>query len=604
MCKIKKSFLLILFLVLVLPNLFLCEEETNISFTPEWAKDLIIYEVAIKGFTSPKGPESGTFNSLKEKMGYLEELGINGIWLTGHSMSDSSHFYGIWTQYACIEPDKLDPSLGTEQEFKDMIAEAHRRGIRIFLDTIEHGVMSDSPLVAKHPDWFKGGSWGMTDYDWKGDHPELEKWWVEMWTKAVLDWGVDGFRCDCGLHRPDLWLKVKQNCAEAGKPIFILGESGTENVSDACQRDIMLFDQRKGLLNNHAVLTNLASVRDLLHEELEWESATVICSVIYDNGMEMTNTGQNGGLQIFFLGLADDIIGTWEFEPDGKKDWQWLIKGVDQDRLIKRVVLAWPERNWQWQSEGWGWKMAVNHSNKGLLINGGNPLPGAKMRIISPSCHDAGWDGFPIDKNPFMVQGSRFIFGYGVLFSPAIPIFMSGEEFDADYRPLPRHTPDLYGKGEPGTGRWLYGAWLNWEQLKEIPHKQMFDDVQRMIEIRRNHQDLIHAVNPDNNDIKLTAIPADSEENLPVPYMLSNGKRALLIVGNPLNFDVDVELKISAESLGLNSQMDNLNVTELWPAEKSPRIMNISKLSKYSCTVPADGNSGGGLQVVRFESVH
>lgn len=109
----------------------------------------------------------------------------------------------------------------------------------------------------------------MTDYDWKGDHPELEKWWIEIWIKAVLDWGVDGFRCDCGFHRPDLWLKIKRRCAEAGKPILILGENGIEKVSDACQKDIMLFDQRKGLLNNHATLTNLASVRDLLHEELQ-----------------------------------------------------------------------------------------------------------------------------------------------------------------------------------------------------------------------------------------------------------------------------------------------------------------------------------------------
>ncbi|MBT4853050.1 MAG: hypothetical protein HON37_13410, partial [Candidatus Marinimicrobia bacterium] len=127
---------------------------------PEWTRDLIIYEIATKGFTSPSGPESGTFNSLKEKLPYLEELGINAIWLTGHSYSDSSHFYGIWTQYACIEPGVLDPSLGTLEEFKAMVAEAHTRGIRIILDTIEHGVMEYSKIIKDHPDWFKGGSWG------------------------------------------------------------------------------------------------------------------------------------------------------------------------------------------------------------------------------------------------------------------------------------------------------------------------------------------------------------------------------------------------------------------------------------------------------------
>jgi hypothetical protein len=39
--------------------------------SPEWMKDLIIYEVATKGFTSPNGPESGTFASLESKLSYL-----------------------------------------------------------------------------------------------------------------------------------------------------------------------------------------------------------------------------------------------------------------------------------------------------------------------------------------------------------------------------------------------------------------------------------------------------------------------------------------------------------------------------------------------------
>ena len=51
--------------------------------SPAWAKDLIIYEIATKGFTSPTGPESGTFNSLKERIPYLHDLGVDGIWLRG-----------------------------------------------------------------------------------------------------------------------------------------------------------------------------------------------------------------------------------------------------------------------------------------------------------------------------------------------------------------------------------------------------------------------------------------------------------------------------------------------------------------------------------------
>ena len=82
-----------------------------------------------------------------------------------------------------IEPDKLDPSLGTEEQFRGLIAEAHRRGIKVFLDVITHGLMGNSSVIKEHPDWFQGGSWGMTDFDWNGGHTDLDDWWVNIWTE-------------------------------------------------------------------------------------------------------------------------------------------------------------------------------------------------------------------------------------------------------------------------------------------------------------------------------------------------------------------------------------------------------------------------------------
>jgi len=598
---LKSGFWLIAGLLLVIFMIVLSACNSADSLNPDWAKDLVIYEIATKGFTSPNGPESGTFNSLKEKLPYLEDLGINAIWLTGHSLSNPTHFYGIWTQYACIEPDKLDPSLGTEDDFKEMIADAHRRGIRIFLDTIEHGVMNESPLIKEHPEWFKEGTWGMTDYDWGGSHPDLDQWWVEMWTTVVLEYGVDGFRCDCGLHRPDLWLEIKRRCAAAGKQIFILGESGIETVSDASQRDIMIFNQRQGRLDNHAVLTNLASVEDLFHRPLDWNTITTHCEIIYEDDTSMTDVTGDGVLQVSYLGVGEDIIGTWEFAPDGMKDWNWLLKGADNSRPIKNIILSCPERNWEWQSNGWGWKLAVEETIDGLKISGGNPLPGLKRRVISPSCHDCGWEGFPLDKNPYTAQGSRHVMGYGVLFAPAIPIFMSGDEFDADYRPFPHHTPDLYGKGELGKGRWLYGSWLQWDQLEEERHQAMLTDVKRMLEIRKDHTDLIYAPAPGETELEMNSVPLITKNRLPVPYVLSNGKRALLIAGNPKVDDIEARIELSIALLDLPIETKVLKVTELWPVEKESQIMTAEDLAKYICTIPGDKKAGGGLHVVRFE---
>jgi len=339
----------------------------------------------------------------------------------------------------------------------------------------------------------------------------------------------------------------------------------------------------------------------LFHKPLDWHTIKTQCEIVYEDGTSLKDIYRDGDLNISYLGEGEDIIGTWESDPDGMKDWNWLIKGVETNKPIKNIILSCPERNWEWQSNGWGWKLAVEKTNDGLKISGGNPLPGLKLRIISPSCHDCGWDTFPLDKNPYTVQGSRHIMGYGTLLAPAIPIFMSGEEFDAEYIPLPKHTPDLYGKGEPGKGRWLYASWIQWDQVKEDRHRAMLKDVKRMIEIRHNHTDLIHAPTPGKSHLKMQGVPVQSEEIFPVPYVLSNSERAILIAGNPKDTEINVKAKLTLSLLNLPKDTKNIKVTELWPVEIEPQILSLEELSDYQFTISADLQPGGGLHVVRFE---
>jgi hypothetical protein len=180
---------------------------------------------------------------------------------------------------------------------------------------------------------------------------------------------------------------------------------------------------------------------------------------------------------------------------------------------------------------------------------------------------------------------------------------MSGEEFNAVYRPLPGHTPDLYGQGEPGTGAWLYASWLKWDQLEDESHRDMFEDVKRMLAIRREHRDLIHAVDPVKADIELRKVPAVSAEVIPVPYLLSNGERALLVIGNPGSGQVEVELELSLNILGFPEGLAGCDWTELWPEEQPTRRVTVEELSRICCTIPADYERGGGLRVVRLDRI-
>jgi len=194
---------------------------------PTWVADLVLYELNPRTFTSPNGigdgGGSGTFASLRERLPYLAELGVNGIWMAGHSLA-TSHFYGVWSAYAADRPDIVDPHLGTRDDLYDLVAAAHVLGIRIFLDVISHGVVSTSTLVTDHPDWFDGGTWGMADYDYR--NPDFRRWWVDLWVGYVRDFDVDGYRVDVSLIDPTVWEIIARQCIEHGKPIAVFPENG------------------------------------------------------------------------------------------------------------------------------------------------------------------------------------------------------------------------------------------------------------------------------------------------------------------------------------------------------------------------------------------
>ena len=139
----------------------------NPTPSPQWLKNAVIYELNPKTFTSPdgegSGSGSGTFRSTKEKLEYLKELGVNTIWLAGVTQG-SEFFSGFWTVYAMVTPEYPDEELGSVEELKELVNEAHKLGIRVIAEAVTHGVIFESPLVQKHPDWFRGSEWGMADF--------------------------------------------------------------------------------------------------------------------------------------------------------------------------------------------------------------------------------------------------------------------------------------------------------------------------------------------------------------------------------------------------------------------------------------------------------
>ncbi|MCD4812546.1 maltose alpha-D-glucosyltransferase [bacterium] len=98
---------------------------------PLWYKDAILYELHVKAFCDSNGDGIGDFKGLVEKLDYLQELGINCIWLLPFYESPlKDDGYDI-SDYRSILPE-----YGTMKDFKRFVREAHKRDIRVLLELV------------------------------------------------------------------------------------------------------------------------------------------------------------------------------------------------------------------------------------------------------------------------------------------------------------------------------------------------------------------------------------------------------------------------------------------------------------------------------------
>jgi|GEM_PF-30879 glycosidase len=195
-----------------------------------WWNEAVFYEIFVRSFYDSDGDGIGDFQGLIEKLDYLNDgnpathhdLGVNGIWLMPIHQSPSYHGYDV-TDYREIESD-----YGTNEDFKEFIAAAHERGIKVIIDYVMNHSSSEHPWFrdSKNPshekrDWYvwedtnPGGSgpWGQNvwhqsngDYYyglfWGGmpdlnyETPAVKEEMFDISTFWLEEMNVDGFRLD------------------------------------------------------------------------------------------------------------------------------------------------------------------------------------------------------------------------------------------------------------------------------------------------------------------------------------------------------------------------------------------------------------------------
>ncbi|MBN8651772.1 MAG: maltose alpha-D-glucosyltransferase [Cytophagales bacterium] len=109
-----------------------------------WFKDAVIYELSVRAFNDSNADGIGDFQGLVQRLDYLEDLGINTIWLLPFFPSPLKDDGYDVTEYYDIHPD-----YGTLSDFKLFLKEAHRRNIRVITELVLNHTSDQHPWFQK-----------------------------------------------------------------------------------------------------------------------------------------------------------------------------------------------------------------------------------------------------------------------------------------------------------------------------------------------------------------------------------------------------------------------------------------------------------------------
>jgi glycosidase len=240
----------------------------------KWWKEAVFYHIYMSSYADSNGDGYGDFKGITGKLDYLQGLGVRGIWLTPFLKSPKiDNGYDVEDYYA------IDPTYGTNNDFRVFLDEAHKRGIKVIMDMVLNHTSTDSKWFReskkskdnpyrdyyiwrdKPNNWesfFGGTAWEhdaatnqyyyhkfdvkMADLNWSnpkvvGEVKNILKFW--------MDAGVDGFRLDVINFLTTNGI-TQDNPVEGGKQqhIYDINQAGVKNAMQIIRATVNDYDNR------------------------------------------------------------------------------------------------------------------------------------------------------------------------------------------------------------------------------------------------------------------------------------------------------------------------------------------------------------------------
>jgi cyclomaltodextrinase len=196
--------------------------------TRDWVHDGVVYEIFPRAF-SPQG----NFKGITARLDDLKDLGVNILWLMPiHPIGQEKKKGTIGSPYAVRDYYAINPDYGTKEDFRDLIAQAHRRGMKVIIDIVANHTSWDSVMM-KWPEFYEHDGRGHITYphDWSDvaelnyKNPQLRRYMTDMLKYWIREFDLDGFRSDVAEEVPtDFWENARAELDKIKPDIVMLAE--------------------------------------------------------------------------------------------------------------------------------------------------------------------------------------------------------------------------------------------------------------------------------------------------------------------------------------------------------------------------------------------
>lgn len=191
-------------------------ENTDLSLQRQ-----VIYSIYVRNHT-----EEGTFRALIPDLDRIKALGTDIIWLMPiHPIGVEGKKGSLGCPYANRDYRDVNPAYGTMDDFKFLVSEIHKRGMKCIIDVVYNHTSPDSVLRNSHPEFFyrrQDGSFGNHLGEWSDvidlDYNVKALWDYQIESLCMWAETVDGFRCDVASFVPLEFWKEARSAVEKVHP--------------------------------------------------------------------------------------------------------------------------------------------------------------------------------------------------------------------------------------------------------------------------------------------------------------------------------------------------------------------------------------------------